>query len=127
MMQVRCQSCGWMFTLGREAIGLALAEAKAHNEQYHSLPCPQCRHVIKLQISELQHRLPPDYVLPEWTPGPEPQSPPPATETVAPPVPPAPTASRSTARKPAKSQAKSKAKAKTPARSTGRKKKTKKR
>jgi hypothetical protein len=68
MMQVRCQHCRWMFTLSRDGIGLALAEAQAKNEQYHAITCPQCRHVIKLQISDMRRRLPADYVLPEWSP-----------------------------------------------------------
>jgi len=74
MMQVRCQRCGWMFTFSRDTIGLALAEAQAKNEQYHAINCPQCRHVIKLQLKELRRRLPADYVLPEWTP-PTPEEP----------------------------------------------------
>ncbi len=76
MMQVRCQHCRGMFTLSRDGIGLALAEAQAKNEQYHAFNCPQCRYVVKLQITELRRHLPADYVLPEWTP------PPPAAEPV---------------------------------------------
>lgn len=56
-----------MFTFGREALALALAEAKAKNEQHHIVNCPQCRRAIKLQVREMQRRLPPDYPLPEWT------------------------------------------------------------
>lgn len=69
-MQVRCQHCGWMFTLSREAIGLALAEALAKNERHHTINCIQCRHAIKLQVSDLRRQLPPDYELPQVAPQP---------------------------------------------------------
>jgi phage FluMu protein Com len=68
MMQVRCQRCGWMMTLGRDAIAWALAEAQQHQEAYHALDCPRCRHVIKIQVTELRRRLPADYPLPEIPP-----------------------------------------------------------
>ena len=71
MMHVRCQRCGWMFTLGREAIALALAESQQSHEQYHTLDCPRCRHAIKVQATELRRRLPKDYPLPEVKPAAE--------------------------------------------------------
>lgn len=61
-----------MFTLSREAIGLAVAEAQAINESYHTIHCPQCRHAIKLQTSEMRQQLPADYVFPELTSAAEP-------------------------------------------------------
>ncbi|HLF27814.1 MAG TPA: hypothetical protein VJG32_15880 [Anaerolineae bacterium] len=72
MMQVRCQRCGWVFTLSRAAIGLAVAEAQQAQAEYYQEPCPKCRNVIKIQVKELRRRLPPDYVLPELPPKPEP-------------------------------------------------------
>jgi len=84
MMQVRCQRCGWMLTLGRESIALALAEAQQGHEQYHAMDCPHCRHVIKVRIADLRRRLPADYPLPEVAPPaaePEPETKPePAAE-----------------------------------------------
>jgi phage FluMu protein Com len=68
MMQVRCQRCGGMLTLGRDAIALALAEAQQSHEQYHAMDCPRCRHVIKVRIADLRRRLPADYPLPEIQP-----------------------------------------------------------
>ena len=68
MMQIRCQRCGCMFTFSRDTLGLALAEATAKKAQYHTINCPQCRHVIKLQLREMRRRLPADYTLPEWPP-----------------------------------------------------------
>ena len=73
MMQVRCQYCKWMFTLGREAIAQALAEAQAKNEKHHAINCPKCRRVIKLQIQDMRRRLPADYPLPEIKASPEAQ------------------------------------------------------
>ena len=68
MMQVRCQRCGWMTTLGRDAIALALAEAQQAQEQYHMIDCPHCRRAIKIQVSELRRKLPANYPLPEVSP-----------------------------------------------------------
>jgi len=68
MMQIRCQRCGRMFTLGRDAIALALAEVQQRHEQYHALDCPYCRHVVKIRIAELRRHLPADYPLPEVQP-----------------------------------------------------------
>ncbi len=65
MMQVRCQRCGWMMTLGREAIALAIAEAQQGQEQYYSMDCPHCRRTIKVQVAQLRRGLPADYPIPE--------------------------------------------------------------
>lgn len=65
MMQVRCQRCGQMTTLGREAIALALAEAQQKQEPYYTFHCIRCRHAVKIQVSELRRRLPAGYTLPE--------------------------------------------------------------
>ena len=88
MMQVRCQRCGWMLTLGREAIALALAEAQQSHEQHHVVDCPHCRHAIKVPVADLRRRLPANYPLPEIAPPathseprPEPES---AAEEAAP-------------------------------------------
>jgi len=73
MMQVRCQRCGWMITLGRDAVALALAEAQQSQEQYHMIYCQRCRHAIKVQVTELRRRLPKDY--PSQRSGRSPRSP----------------------------------------------------
>jgi hypothetical protein len=65
MMQVRCQRCGWMLTLGREAIAMALAEAQQSHEHHHVIDCPRCRRAIKVPVAELRRRLPANYPLPE--------------------------------------------------------------
>jgi NAD-dependent SIR2 family protein deacetylase len=65
MMQVRCQRCGWMVTLGRETIAMALADAQKNHEQYHMVDCPRCRRAIKVQVAQMRRHLPADYPLPE--------------------------------------------------------------
>ena len=70
MMQVRCQRCGWVFTLSRDSIGLAVAEA-GQNEHY-LMDCRKCRHGIKIRVDALRKRLPADYVLPTPPPKPTP-------------------------------------------------------
>jgi len=72
MMQVRCQRCGWVFTLSRDAIGFAVAEAQASQAEHYQEPCPKCRNVIKIQVKELRKRLPADYALPALPPKPAP-------------------------------------------------------
>jgi phage FluMu protein Com len=72
MMQVRCQRCGWVFTLNRDAIGMGVAEAEAAQADYYQEPCPRCRNVVKIQVKEMRRRLPPDYTLPELPPKPQP-------------------------------------------------------
>ncbi|HZY44731.1 MAG TPA: hypothetical protein VFF70_08280 [Anaerolineae bacterium] len=64
MMQIRCQRCGWNFTLGRDTIGLAVAESNAGHQEYTQFICPNCRHEVKVQVEVLRKHLPMDYVLP---------------------------------------------------------------
>ncbi len=72
MMQIRCQRCGWNFTLGRDTIGLAVAEANAGHLEYTQFICPNCRHEVKVQVEVLRKHLPMDYVLPVIQQKPEP-------------------------------------------------------
>ena len=72
MMQVRCQRCGWVFTMSRDAIGIAVAEAEASRADYYQEHCPKCRNVVKIQVKDLRRRLPADYVLPTLPPKPAP-------------------------------------------------------
>lgn len=71
MMQIRCQRCGWNFTLGRDTIGLAIAEANQGHLEYYQFVCPNCRHEVKVQVEVLRRHLPMDYVLPIPQPKPE--------------------------------------------------------
>jgi hypothetical protein len=72
MMQIRCQRCGWNFTLGRETIGLAVAEAQTDHLEYFQFVCPNCRHEVKVQVDVLRRHLPLDYTLPTPPHKPEP-------------------------------------------------------
>lgn len=87
-MQVRCQNCGWSCTLEQNAIARAIAEAQARYTQFHTFDCPQCASPIRLEVVELQRRLPEDYPLPEVKLAPPP--PPAALTARAAATPPAP-------------------------------------
>jgi NAD-dependent SIR2 family protein deacetylase len=58
MMQVRCQWCGWSYTLKSEAVEEAVAAAEATKATHHVENCPKCRRALKIQISEMKRRLP---------------------------------------------------------------------
>ena len=49
MLQVRCQKCGWNFTLGRDSINNIVEEIKDSKPSHYRLDCPKCRHGIKVQ------------------------------------------------------------------------------
>jgi len=57
-MQVRCQRCGAMFTLSREAVAAALEEAEQAKARHHAVDCPKCRHQIKVPIKDIQRLRP---------------------------------------------------------------------
>jgi ribosomal protein S27E len=54
MMQVRCQQCGWMFTLSRDAIANIMDEIKDSRQTHYTIECPKCRHGIKVQTRMLK-------------------------------------------------------------------------
>ena len=54
MMQVRCQKCGWNFTLGRETIATIMEEIKDSNPTHYMIDCPKCRQGIKVQTRILK-------------------------------------------------------------------------
>ncbi len=58
MMQVRCQWCGWSYTLKLEAVEAAVAAAESTKATLHVENCPKCRRALKIQVSELKRRLP---------------------------------------------------------------------
>jgi len=49
MLQIRCQKCGWSFTLGQTAINQIVEEIKESNPTHYTVDCPKCRHGIKVQ------------------------------------------------------------------------------
>lgn len=83
MMPIKCQWCGWSYTMGREALLLAVAKAQAEKTTHHVENCPKCRRALKIQVTELKRRVPPGATLPDVT---APAAPP---ETTPEPTPPA--------------------------------------
>ncbi|HLB48167.1 MAG TPA: hypothetical protein VJL59_14260 [Anaerolineales bacterium] len=67
MMQVVCQWCGHRYTMKREAVLEALAEAQAAKAIHHVENCPKCRRTIKIQVTELKRWIPPGTKFPEVT------------------------------------------------------------
>ena len=54
MLQVRCQKCGWSFTLGRDTIGSIMDEVKESKASHYRVDCPKCRQGIKVQTRMLK-------------------------------------------------------------------------
>lgn len=54
MMQIRCQKCGWSFTLGRDAIANIMDEIKDSNPTHYMMDCPKCRQGMKVQTRILK-------------------------------------------------------------------------
>jgi len=65
MMQIVCQWCGHRYTMKREAVSEAVAQAEAEKAKHHIEHCPKCRKVLKIQVTELKRRLPPGTKLPD--------------------------------------------------------------
>jgi len=57
-MQVRCQRCGYMFTLSREAVATALEEVKQTQAKHYNVECAKCRRLIKVPVKNLQRGQP---------------------------------------------------------------------
>jgi ribosomal protein S27E len=53
-MQVRCQHCGYTFTLSREAVAAALEEIEQTNARHYGVDCPKCRHQTKVPARNVQ-------------------------------------------------------------------------
>jgi len=60
-MNARCYRCGWSFSLSRETIAAAVAEADARGSSFHVEACPKCKHAIKLPVDQLRNSLPPGW------------------------------------------------------------------
>lgn len=57
-MQVRCQRCGYMFTLSREAVAAALEEVEQSQARHYDVVCPKCRRQIKVRVKDLERLRP---------------------------------------------------------------------
>ncbi|MBM4422501.1 MAG: hypothetical protein FJ030_03800 [Chloroflexi bacterium] len=65
MMQVVCQWCGHRYTMKRENVLQAVAEAQAAKAIHHVENCPKCRRAIKIQLADLKRWIPPGTKLPD--------------------------------------------------------------
>ena len=54
MTQVRCQKCGWSFTLSRSAIANIMEEIGETKATHYTIECPKCRQGIKVQTRMLR-------------------------------------------------------------------------
>jgi len=54
MMQIRCQKCGWNFTLGHDVLDTIMAEIQDSNATHYMIDCPKCRRSIKVQTRVLK-------------------------------------------------------------------------
>lgn len=70
MLHVRCQKCGWSFTLGREAIAAIVDNLEA-KETHYTIECPKCRHGIKVQSRRIKRAYRPQPDQPEAGSAPE--------------------------------------------------------
>ncbi len=57
-MNVRCPNCKNSFSLSRDYMSTAVAEAKAKKQKYHAISCPSCRKTVRVSISQMQRYLP---------------------------------------------------------------------
>lgn len=57
-MQVRCQRCGYMFTLGRETVAAALEEIERTQAKHYNVDCPKCRRQVKVPVRVIQRGQP---------------------------------------------------------------------
>ncbi len=57
-MQIRCQRCGFMFTLSREAIAAAVKELEKTQAGHYGVECPKCRHRVKVPAKEIKRMQP---------------------------------------------------------------------
>ena len=58
MRNVRCQRCGYMFTLSRDRVAAALEEMEQKGEEYYTLECPKCRRAVKVPRNDLERMRP---------------------------------------------------------------------
>ena len=57
-MQVRCQRCGYTFTLSRQATTAALKEIEQTPAKHYNVDCPKCRRQVKVPVRDIQRLRP---------------------------------------------------------------------
>lgn len=60
MMNVRCNYCNHSFTLTREYVAQAVAEAEEKGQKYQTVECINCRKLIKVPLAQMRRSLPPE-------------------------------------------------------------------
>ena len=59
-MHVRCSYCNQSFTLSREYVAQAVAEAEEKGQKYQTVECINCRKLIKVPLVQMRRSLPPE-------------------------------------------------------------------
>lgn len=59
-MNVRCNYCNHSFTLTREYVAQAVAEAEEKDQKYQTVECINCRKLIKVPLVQMRRSLPPE-------------------------------------------------------------------
>jgi hypothetical protein len=57
-MHVRCQYCSHSFTLSRDYIAQAVAEAAGKRQKYHAVECINCRKLIRVSMAQMKRFVP---------------------------------------------------------------------
>lgn len=57
-MHIRCSYCRHSFTLTRDYIALAVAEADENRKKYASIECIKCRKQIKVPVAQMRRYVP---------------------------------------------------------------------
>ncbi len=57
-MNVHCQYCRHSFTLSRDYVAEAVAEAAEKKQKYHAVECPKCRKINKVSLKQMKRFAP---------------------------------------------------------------------
>ena len=52
-MDVRCQRCGNMHTMGRDATTAAIEELEKTKASHYNVECPKCRRIVKVRAGDI--------------------------------------------------------------------------
>ncbi len=57
-MNITCSYCRHSFTLSREYVAQAVAEAVEARQKYHAVECPNCRKMNKVSLNQMKRFVP---------------------------------------------------------------------
>jgi phage FluMu protein Com len=57
-MQIRCSNCHRPYAIGKDEIYAALDLLTAENMGHYNAPCPHCRRVNRVSLTQLQRAAP---------------------------------------------------------------------